>query len=169
LWKWQFLIEELRRILEVVSNRYGNSQLEWERYAVTAVSSVYGVDILQDNVEERRERLLKVFEDFYAKLFKNDVKDECKNTIRFILSKNILWGDALSLKTPDEEAKPIIFSEWNAINRSFIKRRDFMLAFFLSQEKKTGIQMSMFSNEKNDTYIPEPIQEFPPTHFFKNT
>lgn len=162
-----FLIEVLKRKLEVVSSRYKNSQLEWERYAVTAVSSIYGVDILQDNVAECRERLLLIFDEIYTKIFKNLASDECRNTIRFLLSKNILWGDALSLKTPDEEAKPIIFSEWSPVNGSFMKRRDFMLAFLLSQEKKTGLQMSMFSDDKNDAFIPEPIKEFPPTHFLK--
>lgn len=162
-----FLIEVLKRKLEVVGGRYKNSQLEWERYAVTAVSSIYGVDILEDNVAECRERLFLIFDKIYTKTFKNLATNECRNTIGFLLSKNILWGDALSLKTPDEEAKPIIFSEWSPINGSLIKRRDFMLAFLLSQEKKTGLQMSMFSDDKNDTYIPEPIIEFPPTHFLK--
>ena len=51
-----FLAEVLRRKLEVVGKRYGRSQLEYERYAFVAVSSIYGVDILQDNVEDCRER-----------------------------------------------------------------------------------------------------------------
>ncbi|MFW0885015.1 DNA methyltransferase, partial [Candidatus Acidulodesulfobacterium sp. H_13] len=49
-----FLVEILRRKLEVVKNRYKKSQSEYERYAVIAVSSIYGVDLLQDNVEEAR-------------------------------------------------------------------------------------------------------------------
>lgn len=44
-----FLAEILRRKLAVVSSRYSKSQIEWERYAVIAVSSIYGVDILEDN------------------------------------------------------------------------------------------------------------------------
>ena len=58
-----FLAEVLRRKLDVVGKRYGKSQLEYERYAFVAVSSVYGVDIMQDNVEECRERLFR--EDLY--------------------------------------------------------------------------------------------------------
>lgn len=52
-----FLSEVLRRKLAVVAERYGKSQLEYERYAFVAVSSIYGVDIMADNVEECRERL----------------------------------------------------------------------------------------------------------------
>jgi type I restriction-modification system DNA methylase subunit len=57
-----FLAEILKRKLEVVDNRYSKSQLEWERYAVLAVSSIYGVDILEDNAIECRERLFKIFD-----------------------------------------------------------------------------------------------------------
>jgi len=46
-----FLTEVLRRKLAVVDSRYGNSQLEWERYAIIAISSIYGVDILEDNAK----------------------------------------------------------------------------------------------------------------------
>lgn len=52
-----FLAEVLRRKLNVVEQRYSKSQIEWERYAVIAVSSIYGVDILEDNAQECRERL----------------------------------------------------------------------------------------------------------------
>ena len=45
-----FLVEILNRKLAVVSARYAKSQLEWERYAVLAVSSIYGIDILADSV-----------------------------------------------------------------------------------------------------------------------
>ena len=45
-----FLAEVLARKLGVVEDRYGKSQLEYERYAIHAVSSVYGIDILEDNV-----------------------------------------------------------------------------------------------------------------------
>lgn len=45
-----FLIEVLHRKLNVVETRYKKSQREYERYAVIAVSSLYGIDILEDNV-----------------------------------------------------------------------------------------------------------------------
>ena len=45
-----FLTEILERKLRVVEARYGKSQLEYERNAVLAVSSIYGIDILDDNI-----------------------------------------------------------------------------------------------------------------------
>lgn len=43
-----FLVEILERKLKVVETRYKKSQLEYERNAITAISSIYGVDIFED-------------------------------------------------------------------------------------------------------------------------
>ena len=158
-----FLAEILQRKLIVVEGRYKKSQLEWEIYAVIAVSSIYGIDILLDNVKECVERLFQIFNQHYTNHFKSLCKEECRQAIRFILSRNILWGDALSLKTTDEKPTPIIFSEWSAINGSLIKRRDFMLSYLVDKCH----QHDLFSDEGNQANIPEPVKEFPPIHFLK--
>ena len=44
-----FLAEVLRRKLKVVDQRYSKNQLDWERYAVLAVSSIYGADMPEDS------------------------------------------------------------------------------------------------------------------------
>src|SRR3990167_10791927 len=50
-----FLAPILERKLGVVRRKYGRSQLEFERYAIVATGSIYGVDILEDNVKHCRE------------------------------------------------------------------------------------------------------------------
>jgi len=160
-----FLVEILNRKLNVVVSRYAKSQLEFERYAVIAISSMYGVDILQDNLKECRERLYSIFNDVYTKLFKSNCKEECRSTIKFILSKNILWGDALSLKTPDDKEEPIIFSEWSAVNGSMIKRRDYTMANLL--ENQPIDEPNLFSDLGDKAFIPTPVKEFPLKHFLK--
>ena len=79
-----FLTVILERKLSVVEKRYGRSQLDFERYAVLAVSSLYGIDILEDNVRQCRHRLYGIFDcDFYSRLFKNRAKNKCREAIRF--------------------------------------------------------------------------------------
>jgi len=63
-----FLSAILERKLAVVEKRYGKSQLDFERNAVLAVSSIYGIDILPDNVCDCRRRLFEVFEATYTRL-----------------------------------------------------------------------------------------------------
>lgn len=160
-----FLVKILERKLAVVDGRYAKSQLEWERYAVLAVSSIYGVDILQDNVSECRERLLQLFDERYTKLYKGDCKTECRESVRYILEKNILWGDALTLKTPEEHPKPIVFAEWNAVNGSMIKRRDYTMANLLESQPIEGA--NLFSDLGDQAFIPTPVADFPLVHFLK--
>jgi hypothetical protein len=117
-----FLIEILRRKLQVVENRYKKSRLEYERYGVIAVSSLYGIDILEDNVIQCRNRLYDYFNEQYRNLFKSKcnngptVSTDCGKSVAYILSKNIIWGDALTLQTVGANPKPIIFAEWSAVN-----------------------------------------------------
>ncbi len=104
-----FLEEVLKRKLDIVQSRYKKSKLEYERYAVTAVSSIYGVDILEDNVIHCRDRLYDVFNERYSQLYKNNCSEDCRKSVSFILSKNILWGDALTMKTVCGNEDPIVF------------------------------------------------------------
>ena len=155
-----FLAEVLRRKLNVVEAKYKKSQIEFERYAVIAVSSIYGVDILEDNAEECRIRLLGIFDDYYNRLFKAKIKEDCRQSIIFLLNRNILWGDALDFTNPKTK-KPIVFSEWSPINGNLMKRRDFVYKFLVEQTH----QFSLFSDEGNPAAIDEPIKEFPLKHF----
>ena len=157
-----FLAEVLRRKLNAVDQRYSKSQIEWERYAVIAVSSIYGVDILEDNAQECRERLFKIFDERYTALFKDKCKNECRRSVKFLLSRNILWGDALDFTNPVTK-QPIVFSEWSAVNGSMMKRRDYMFKFLV---EKTH-QFSLFNDEGNPTAIDEPVKDYPLIHFLK--
>ena len=134
-------------------------------YSILAVSSIYGVDILMDNVQTCRDRLLGIFTHYYVNNSKNNFKPECLKAVEFILSRNILWGDALSLKTPDTKAEPIIFSEWSAVNGSMIKRRDYTLANLLESQPLDG--PNLFSDLGDKAFIPTPVGDFPLVHFLK--
>lgn len=161
-----FLTAILERKLTVVERRYGRSQLDFERYAVLAVSSIYGIDILEDNVQQCRHRLYETFDgDFYARLYTNRAKDKCRETVRFILGRNIIHGDALSLKTVGNNPKPIMFSEWSPVNGSMLKRRDFTFHGLLTREgMKT---LPLFSDLGGDVFIPTPERDHPPVHFME--
>lgn len=160
-----FLAEILERKLRVVETRYGQSQLEFERYSILAISSIYGIDILEDNVQQCRERLFRIFDLNYLRLFKNKSTDDCRESVRYILTRNIIHGDALSLKTVGRNPKPIVFSEWSPVNGSMLKRRDFTFHRLLAHEATKGLPL--FSDLGEDVFIPMPEREYAPIHFLK--
>jgi len=160
-----FLAEILERKLRIVEERYGKSQLDYERNAILAVSSIYGIDILEDNIQQCRERLFGIFDLNYLRLFKNMTNDGCRESVRYILERNIIHGDALSLKTVGENPQPIVFSEWSPVNGSLLKRRDFTFHGLLDHASMK--ELPLFSDLGEDVFIPTPHKEYPLTHFLE--
>ncbi|MDE3021514.1 MAG: SAM-dependent DNA methyltransferase [Pseudomonadota bacterium] len=158
-----FLSEILKRKLRVVELRYRKNQLEYERYAALAVSSIYGIDILEDNVIECRKRLLEIFQLAYSHLYKNDVKETCLKSIQYLLRKNIIWGDALTLQTMNDKPQPIVFSEWSPVNGSMLKRKDFTFLELLAHAHHK--ELPLFSDLGEDVFLPTPVKEYPLVHF----
>ena len=167
-----FLAEVLRRKLAVVASRYRKSPTEYMRYAFVAVSSVYGVDIMADNVAECRERLYGIVEDEAKRAIRGAVDAAFLDSIRFLLSKNILCGDALTLK--DEKGAPITFAEWSVVTSDKVKRRDYRLSELLEGGEE---QVSLFGDdgdridweydEETKAYIPSAIAEYPPVNYWE--
>lgn len=164
-----FLVEILRRKLKIVKNKYRKSPYEYEKRAVLAITSLYGVDLLKDNVEECRKRLFNIFDKEYISVCKSEVSDECRDAVRFILMRNIICGDALSLKT--NEGTPIIFSEWAFPNLAEPKiiRRDFHLDELIEGK---GEQMNIFMtdweyDEETKSFIPKSTKEIMIDHYRK--
>lgn len=119
-----FLVEVLSRKLVVLKQKYKKSQPEYEKYGVIVISSLYGIDLLEDNVEECKNRLLEIFEKEYISIFKREFNSKYVKVLKFILSKNIVCGDALTMK--DNKGEPLILSEWSSpYNDSMIKRKEY--------------------------------------------
>lgn len=155
-----FLAEILTRKLAVVKKKYRKSSYDWERNSLLALGSIYGVDILADNAQICRERLYKIWEKEYESVCKSECNDETKSAAKFILEKNIVCGNALTLMCVDENQQdngnPIVFSEWTfPFNDSQIQRKDYSFAELLyasdltSKTEETG-QLTLFSNEDGE-------------------
>jgi len=160
-----FLIEVLRRKMAVVDERYRKNQLEYERNAIIAIGSIYGVDLLEDNVVHCRERLKACFDENYSRLFKAECREECRQSVDYVLTRNIIWGDALTLNRVDGSQEPIVFSEWSPVNGSMIKRRDYSLAHLLVYQPMEG--PNLFSDLGDEAFIPKPVADFPLTHYLR--
>ncbi len=154
-----FLENILIRKLKLLTP-YKNSEIEYIKNLYVIISSIYGIEILSDNLERCRQRLASIAYKFYTKNF-NENK-QVNISINYIFKKNIVHGDALTLMRADDSNKPIIFSEWSLINDKF-KRRDFTLDVLLKNEANN--EYNLFSEAGEDIYIPKPIKEHPLIYF----
>ena len=80
-----FLTEILRRKLAVVKRQYGKSPADYEKYSVIAITSLYGVDILEDNAEICRQKLFEIWDAEYTANAKSQASDQCRETVRQLL------------------------------------------------------------------------------------
>ena len=173
-----FLVEILSRKMEVVRRRFAHNRFEYDLTSAQAVSSIYGIELLPDNVENCRERLFMQYLDTYRQHLSADASPELQRCIRFLLTKNILCGDALTMMTvasPSGETEggfPITFCEWTFIGMDGkVKRRDFELAELLRNvefdKPKPGEYGNLFSDLDEPVFMPLPKHEYPLTDYLK--
>ncbi len=113
--------------------------------------SLYGIELLEDNVAECRSNLLETFADF----LQGALDDEWYVAATKVLQINIVHGDALSMTTQSEPPQPITFAEWAYLGKGSYRRRDFRFA--------TLAQLSSF---ERDTLFGDPGKHeiFTPVH-----
>lgn len=178
-----FLAEILTRKLEVVKKQYKKNTYEYEQNSVLAITSIYGVDIMMDNVIACRERMYSIWEKEYKANCKSDTNDETREAVKYILSLNIVLGNALSMMCVDENGEdteePIIFPEWSFVSGALIKRRDYRFDVLLKENPDESMycdQLSMFGDDVmgnenwmidpiTNEWIPKPVREFAPIHY----
>ena len=175
-----FLSEILSRKLNRVKKDAGSDRIIWEWLSVRAIASLYGVDIMQDNCEECRKRLFEQWDAAYRDNCKKDCSEETRESVRYILDKNIVCGNALTMMRVDENQEDteeyITFAEFKTCGKMYmLKRRDYRLDVLL-KENPDESNYSFFGTEAMDyenwmkdpdtnEIIPKPLREYPPLHY----
>lgn len=116
-----FLLKILQRKLAAVELKYGKSDFERQHYALLALMCLYGIELLPDNIAECRANLLEVF----AAYLNLQPSDDVYRAASFVLSQNLVHGDAMKMLTHD--GKALTFAEWGYLGKGKFKRRDFSL------------------------------------------
>lgn len=145
-----FLVPVLRRKLATVDEHYGRSEFERRHHALLALMSIYGIELLSDNVEECRQSLLAVFDECLG------VRegDEWSSAAATVLAVNIVHGDALAMTTAGDGASPITFAEWSYVGKGTYHRRDFRFDT-LTQMSSFGEEDTLFADlGKHEIFTP---------------
>ena len=158
-----FLCEVLERKLNLVKKIHSKQQIDYEKYTIQVCTSMYGIDLLDDNVILARNRLFEIFNRHYSGLYKN-LNQEIIKSIKKILELNIVQGDALSFKSGKKFEKFIIFPEWSLID-NLMKRRDFTYKDFIAYAPMT--EPNLFSDLGEKAFVPEPVKDWPLIKYYK--
>ena len=149
-----FLVRILQRKLAAVELKYGKSDFEKRHYALLAVMCIYGIELLADNIAECRANLLGILAEY---LNVND-SDESYRAAFYVLSQNLVHGDALKMRTTDDQA--ITFAEWGYLGKGKFQRRDFRLDD-LTMSSAFSAEDSLFAHlGKHEIFTP--TKTYPP-------
>lgn len=143
-----FLVQILRCKLAAVELKYGKFDFERRHYALLALMCIYGIELLPDNIKECRKNLLEIFSE-YVNL---DVSDDLYQAASYVLSQNLVHGDAMKMRTHDDQ--PIAFAEWGYLGKGKFQRRDFHLAS-LTQSTAFSAEGMLWENRgKHEIFEP---------------
>lgn len=149
-----FLVRILQRKLAAVELKYVKSDFEKRHYALLALMCAYGIELLADNIAECRANMLEILTDY----LNIDESDELYQAASYVLSQNLVHGDALKMRTID--GQHITFAEWGYIGKGKFQRRDFRLDT-LTQSSTFSAEGSLFAHlGKHEIFTP--IKTYPP-------
>lgn len=164
-----FLVEVLKRKLKMVAERYGEDLTQFENYSLLALSTLYGIELLEDNAQKCVINLYQVYYDIYCeKVIEHNgkVKNKVLDSAKLIISKNIAQGNFLTKMSSN--GNPIVLSEWKPLNLHKnlktikVQRTEYTLEEILSGTKKeSGEQItSIEKTEQLDIFEFYDIEEF---------
>ena len=149
-----FLVRILRRKLVAVDLKYRDSDFERRHYALLSLMCIYGIELLPDNIAECRANLLELL----AAYMNLRESDDLYCAASYVLSQNLVHGDALTMRTHDAEA--ITFAEWGYLGKGRFQRRDFRLDA-LTQSSAFSAKGSLFAHlGKHEIFAP--TKTYPP-------
>ena len=114
-----FLVRVLQRKFVTVTQKYRRSIFDQHHFALHGLMCLYGIELLEDNVQLCRAKLLSTLCD----QFEVDETHVMYQAAVAVLEANIVHGDALAMKTATN--KSIEFAEWGYLGRGKYQRRDF--------------------------------------------
>ena len=143
-----FLIPVLQRKLAAVEIKFGKSDFEKRHYALLGLMCTYGIELLADNIAECRANMLDVLADYLS----IDETDDLYRAAFFVLSQNLVHGDALTMRAQD--GLPITFAEWGYLGKGRFQRRDFRLDV-LTGSSSFSAEGSLFAHlGKHEIFTP---------------
>lgn len=157
-----FLVAILKRKLKIVSSKYRSKKADFEVQMISALGSIYGIDLLEDNVELAQERMFEIACNCYKESLKVNPDEDFKKIIKFILKKNILQGDSLN------EIDKIVFTQWSLIGYQVqIEEYSFSQMNQEAEIMNTPLFSALQNEKGEDVFMPNPIKIYPLVNYRK--
>lgn len=129
-----FLVAILRKKLKAVEIKYKKSN--WKSKSLIVLSTIYGIEILEDNVYVSRSRMFLYYLDWYEKNFgvRLQPNSDYYKSAQYIIKNNIVRGNTITRRHPETNEQIILF-EWRLKNKksNTVKKIRFSLSELLGE------------------------------------
>jgi hypothetical protein len=139
-----FLVEILRRKL-ITASQFADNQVAWEKAALQSLSTIYGIELMEDNAFTSRMRLSEIFEAEYKRLFDTSLNKKIIKAANFIIGTNIIVGNTLEMKTC--LGSPILFTEWIFDGDKVVRKEFSMQSMIEINRNNSQDQCNLFTQE----------------------
>lgn len=134
-----FLVELLKRKLHVAM-KLSKSSRSFNINSLIALSTLYGIEFMEDNVEMLVMNMMMTFNREYESIMREnyDAKpnQHVEDSAKIIIQANMQQGD--TLKRINSEGDPIIFSEWKDFGTGKVQRTEYTFESIINQDGPTG-------------------------------
>lgn len=155
-----FLVAILERKLKYAAEESKNAR-EFGNNALLVLSTLYGIELLEDNVEMLVMNMNETFSNSYRELamtcFKTAPDQKVYHSAKVIIRANMAQGDAL--KKVDASGDPIIFSEWQPVGKTRVQRTEYTFESIINDGGPIGTVQNQ--SEQLDLFAinDEPVEE----------
>lgn len=130
-----FLQAILERKLDAVEKHF--DQKNWKSKSLIALSTIYGIELLEDNLEVARSRMFLTYLDWFESVFGSRLssKSDIYKSAHYLIHKNIVRGNTLTQSHPITN-EPICFNEWQVVkgHSTKVRKIPFTLAGLVGNE-----------------------------------
>jgi hypothetical protein len=149
-----FLVQILQRKLAAVELKFGRSDFEKRHYALFGLMCTYGIELLLDNINECREKMLAIS----AEYLRINESDDLYRAAAYVLSQNLVHGNTLTMLTTHGE--PITFAEWGYLGKGKFQRRDFRFDALTGSSAFNAVDSTLSCWGKHEIFTP--TKTYPP-------
>ena len=149
-----FLVEILKRKLKYAM-KVSNDPVELQINFLRVLSTLYGIELMEDNVEMLVINMVNTFRDIYFNTIDTlEQSDKVLKSANVIISANMAQGDTLTRKTATGD--PIVFSEWKSIGSDKVQRTEYTFDSIIEGGGPVGTvqnqseQLSLFADPYAD-------------------
>lgn len=156
-----FLKEILHQKLGYIDDTSNKSN--WAEKALWVLTSIYGIELLTDNLVKAKQQMMKVLIEHYQTFYQKKISSNTDfyKSASFIIDNNIVQGNTLTYLNDSDNL--IMFSKWKRVGDE-VSQLQFTYKSLLGDEED---QLDLFESSGQLNLLDDLMKETPDNEFIK--